>query len=225
MAKAKIAKQEYAMVPISELKEHPANPRRGAKEPLAESIQTHGFYGAVVAQKSTGLILAGNHRYREAVEQGITKIPCFFLDCSDAQAKRILLADNRTSDLGAYDDEALATLLQSLSIEAEGLTGTGYQEEDLNQLLASLPKQIPSESPHVSANLATLTPDQSATSFSLEEPFFGADLQQGGNTFIKPSVTANRVLFEVWIPEDRVGEVRPRLAGLQEVPGVMVRRR
>ena len=45
--------QDYELVPIDQLHNHPDNPRRGATEHIARSVATHGFYGAVVAQRST----------------------------------------------------------------------------------------------------------------------------------------------------------------------------
>ena len=39
--------------PIAELTEHPDNPNRGDVELLRDSIEHHGFYGAVLVQKSS----------------------------------------------------------------------------------------------------------------------------------------------------------------------------
>lgn len=104
------------------LKEHPQNPRRGVVEAIAESIDVNGWYGAIVAQKSTGYILAGNHRYRAAVAAGAKTVPVIWMDIDDEAALRILLADNRTADLGHYDEAVLAGILESLPT----LGGTGY---------------------------------------------------------------------------------------------------
>lgn len=119
-------KQEYELVKIDgdsdPLKEHPRNPRRGNVEAIEESVEANGWYGAVVAQKSTGYILAGNHRYRVAVAKGAKEVPVIWHDVDDETALRILLADNRTADLGTYDEETLTELLEGL----ETLEGTGY---------------------------------------------------------------------------------------------------
>lgn len=118
--------QTYEVVSLTgntdPLKEHPQNPRRGVVEAIDQSIEKNGWYGAIIAQKSTGYILAGNHRYRAAVEKGATDIPVIWRDVDDETALRILLADNRTADLGTYDEELLDGLLQELG----DLTGTGY---------------------------------------------------------------------------------------------------
>lgn len=71
-------------------------------------------------QKSTGNILAGNHTYKALVGMGETEIPAIFVDVDNETATRILLADNRTADLGEYDEQQLNQLLKGL----EEFTGT-----------------------------------------------------------------------------------------------------
>jgi hypothetical protein len=86
-------------------------------------------------QKATGLILAGNTTWKAAKEEGYTDIAVIELDVADDQAIRILLADNRTAQLGdGYDDRLLAELLGDLP----DLDGTGFDQMDLDALIASL---------------------------------------------------------------------------------------
>lgn len=134
---ANIINQKSELVPVGELKTHPENPRRGDVSLVAESIRTNGFYGAVVAQRSTGYVLAGNHRLMAADSVGLDEIPVVWVDVDDEQAMRILLADNRTSDLAAYDDDSLGRLLEHLSSTDGGLEGTGYSEFDLSALTSA----------------------------------------------------------------------------------------
>jgi ParB-like chromosome segregation protein Spo0J len=101
-----VVTQQYKIVPVEQLKIHPRNPRRGNQAIIAASIQHNGFFGAVVAQKSTGHILAGNHRYLAAVDAGAAKIPVIWLDVDDEAALKILLVDNRSNDLAGYDEAA-----------------------------------------------------------------------------------------------------------------------
>jgi len=133
----KILNQQSETVAISALKEHPRNPNRGDVDAIESSIHENGFYGAVVAQKSTGYILAGNHRYKAAQQAGAQSLPVIWVDVDDTKALKILLADNRTAELAHRDNEALAALLQELSSEDE-LVGSGYGDEDLEALLKAL---------------------------------------------------------------------------------------
>lgn len=133
--------QTFELVSVDQLTPHPENPRIGDVDVLAGSIQENGFYGAVVVQKSTGYVLAGNHRLKAARNRGIEEIPVAWVDVDDDRARRILLADNRTGDLGTYDDDLLADLLKDLAQTEEALRGTGYTPEDLDNLMALLDEQ------------------------------------------------------------------------------------
>jgi len=127
----------YEVLPLDAVKPHPRNPRRGDLDAIKASVDVNGFYGAVVANKRTGYILAGNHRWMAAKMLELPEIPVVWVDVGDAEEKRILAADNRTAELGGYDDAVLASLLQGLQDDG-GLLGTGYAEEDLDDLLSGL---------------------------------------------------------------------------------------
>lgn len=131
-------------VPINQLTNHPANPRQGDIGAIAVSIQENGWYGTIVAQKSTGHVLAGNHRLQAAQQLGIEELPVYWVDVDDIEARKILLADNRTNDLATYNDEALADLLTSLA-KTNDLAGTTYDGEDLDNLLSDLAELTPPE--------------------------------------------------------------------------------
>jgi ParB-like chromosome segregation protein Spo0J len=122
-------------VPLSAIKPHPENPRRGNVAAIAASLDLNKQYRPLVVQRSTGFILAGNHTWRGAESLGWPTVEVVYVDVSDDRARRIMAADNRTADLGTYDDEALVLLLQSLEGD---LAGTGYDGEALAELVAGL---------------------------------------------------------------------------------------
>lgn len=130
------------MVGIESVRPHPKNPRHGDVGAICESIEANGFYGAIVVQRSTGFILAGNHRLMAAKAQGLTEIPCVWVDVDDDLALRILLADNRTNDLASYDESVLASLLADLASTSD-LLGTGYDGDDLDALIAEMARGGP----------------------------------------------------------------------------------
>ena len=125
------------MVPVSDLVIHPDNPRQGDVGAIVTSIENNGWDGTIVAQRSTRRVLAGNHRLQAAHGAGIEQVPVYWVDVDDTEAKRILLADNRTSDLASWDDNILAGLLESLAQQDE-LLGSGYDGDDVDELLADL---------------------------------------------------------------------------------------
>lgn len=130
--------QGFEEVPLANLKPHPKNVNQGDFGAIQESIETNGFFGAVTANKRTGHILAGNHRYFVAKQQHADTLPVVWVDVSDEEELRILLADNRTTRLGADDESALAALLADLAQTEIGLAGTGYDGDDLDEIIGRL---------------------------------------------------------------------------------------
>lgn len=130
---AKILSTETA--PVKELKHYGRNPRRGNVDRIVESLRYHGQYRPILVRKATGEVLAGNHTLMAAKTLGWEHIDVTYLEVdSDDDAARIVLMDNRANDLAAYDDNALAELLQSLP----ELQGTGFNENEMNDLLAHI---------------------------------------------------------------------------------------
>ena len=113
---------------------HPDNPRQGDIGAIVTSIENNGWFGTLVAQRSTRQVLAGNHRLQAAIALDMQDVPVYWVDVDDAEAKRILLADNRVSDLATWDDTILVSLLESLAND-DALLGSGYDGDDLDALL------------------------------------------------------------------------------------------
>lgn len=130
------------MVSVDEVDYYPENPRRGDTRALRESLTTNGMYQPIVAQASTKYVIAGNHRLEALLELGEKQVPVLFVDVDDAEARRIALADNRTSDLAFYDDRALFDLLDKLMADEGGdisaLEGTGYDRAAFEMLMQGL---------------------------------------------------------------------------------------
>lgn len=122
------------VVPIGAVKQRKHNPRRGDVDLIAESLERNGQYRPIVVNKPTGEILAGNHCHQAATKLGWKHIAVTFVDVDEDEAARIVLADNRTADLGDYDEQILAAILSDMP----DLTGTGYTEDDLDALLKSV---------------------------------------------------------------------------------------
>ena len=126
------------MVPIMELREFPNNPRRGDVELLVESLGYHGQYRPIVANRRTSEVLAGWHTLKAARKLGWQMIAVTWVDVDPITAKRIVLADNRLTDLANYDDTALLDLLMML----ENLEGTGFNHDDLIKLESIVTGQL-----------------------------------------------------------------------------------
>jgi len=146
-----ILNQDVEDAPVASLIPHPDNPRRGDVDAIEESILANGWYGAVIVQRTTRYILAGNHRWQGATRAGALTVPTIFVDVDDAVARRIVLADNRTGDMASYDQSELAAILSQIQDEAGSITGTGYVDSDLDQILTSL-KTIQDEASDTGTN-------------------------------------------------------------------------
>lgn len=137
-----VLSEAVEMTAIADLVQHPRNAREGDVGAISESIKANGFYGAVVVQRSTRHILIGNHRVRAAAALGYQAVPVLFVDVDDERALRILLSENRLNELASNNEEAVAKLLAELAPTAEGLAGTGYDADALDDLLADLATAI-----------------------------------------------------------------------------------
>ena len=125
-------------IDIDQIHPHPRNVRQGDIGAISESLKAHGQYRAVVYQESTKRILAGNHTWKAAKALGWKQIAATPIVCDDEQALRILLADNRSSDLATYDDKELMSLLQEIADTTEQLEGTLFDGDDLDDLVFKL---------------------------------------------------------------------------------------
>jgi ParB-like chromosome segregation protein Spo0J len=126
-------------VALADLTPFEGNARRGDVDKIAESLFANGQYKPIVVNRGTHTktpneVLAGNHTVEAAKSLGWQKIQVVFVDVDRSSAVRINVADNRTSDIATDDTSALIALLQSL----EQLDGTGFTDDDLTALVASL---------------------------------------------------------------------------------------
>lgn len=139
MADSTVTRLEVTSFDVAALQVFHRNPRRGDVRAIAESLATHGQYRPIVVNVGTHTgrqfeILAGNHTYLAACSLGWATVQATTVDVDEATAHRIVLADNRLADLGAYDEVDLAAAMTA----AGDLAGTGYASSDLDELLAQL---------------------------------------------------------------------------------------
>lgn len=121
--------------PIDSLHLLPGNPRKGDVEAVKRSYARFGQRKPIVALPD-GTVIAGNHQLLAAKALGWTEIAVVISDDDEQTAKAFALADNRTSDLGTYDSEALTELLADVAVDPELLMATGYDKADLEALIS-----------------------------------------------------------------------------------------
>jgi len=132
-------------LPITELNLYDRNPRQGDVQAIKASMLANGIFRPIVVNRGThtgkpNQVLAGNHSLkamRELTEDNPddtrwSMVNVWMVDVDEEHAAKIVLADNRTADLGSYDNEELIGLMEGLQGD---LDGTGYDEDDLAILL------------------------------------------------------------------------------------------
>lgn len=126
-------------VKIQDLNYYYKNPRKGDIEAIANSLKTHGQYKTICVNKGTKTgrpleILAGNHTIKAARTLGWETIQATLIDVDEEAAAKIVIADNRTSDLAENDPAILVDLIESLT----DLDGTGWANEELEELAETI---------------------------------------------------------------------------------------
>jgi hypothetical protein len=124
------------------------NPRRGDIPAIAASLKAHDQYKPIVVNLGTHTgrpneVLAGNHTLmavRSLAESHPEdsrweNILVHWLDVDEDRAARIVVADNRTSELGHIDTAVLSEILDAIGTDLDGL---GYTNADIAELQAAL---------------------------------------------------------------------------------------
>lgn len=131
------------VVPLADLVTYERNPRQGNVSAIASSLEVLGQYRPIVVNSGskTGRpseVVAGNHTLEAARKLGWSHLTAVHVDVDDETCARIVAADNRTADLGSYDDRLLLELLSDLP----DLDGTGYEPGDLDDLATLLDDEV-----------------------------------------------------------------------------------
>lgn len=128
---------EFQLVDINKLVPYANNARTHNKEQilkLRSSLREFGFVNPVIIDKEYN-VLAGHGRIMAAKEEGITEIPCVYVDhFTEAQKKAYILADNRMALDAGWDDELLAVEMEELQNLGFDLGLTGFDESEIADL-------------------------------------------------------------------------------------------
>jgi hypothetical protein len=142
------------LVDIATVDYWPGNPRQGDVGAIVESLRRFGQLKPIVVQDSSGYVVAGNHVLAAAHALGWSAIAVVRSPLSDADARAFLVADNRLSELGTYDEVALTELLRELAVSGD-LVATGYDGDDVDAMIRRLFPEAPTEFVEFDASLET----------------------------------------------------------------------
>jgi len=125
--------------PLKRLVPNPRNPRTHSDAQIAQiagSILAFGFNSPILIDSRSNII-AGHGRYLAALKLGLDTVPVIALDhLSEIEKRAYILADNKLSELGGYDDEVLRRELAELRDAEIDLGGLGFSDDELRVLLA-----------------------------------------------------------------------------------------
>lgn len=131
------------LVSTSKLVPYVNNARTHSQEQvnkLRASLREFGFVNPVIIDKDYGVI-AGHGRLMAAKEEGITEVPCVFVDyLTEAQKKAYILADNRYAQDAGWDEELLRVEIEALEGMDFDIGLTGFTEDEVSDLFAMADK-------------------------------------------------------------------------------------
>ncbi|MGL4410207.1 MAG: ParB/Srx family N-terminal domain-containing protein [Zoogloea sp.] len=133
--------KRFEQWPVDRLQPYARNARTHSEAQVAKiaaSITEFGFTNPILVDSSDGII-AGHGRLLAAQLLGMAEVPVLVLDhLTDAQRRAYILADNRLALDAGWDEALLAEELAALQGEGFDLELTGFEEDELDQLLADM---------------------------------------------------------------------------------------
>ena len=132
--------ERFEKVNIEKLVPYARNARTHSKEQvlqLRSSLREFGFINPIIVDKDF-TIIAGHGRVLAAKEEGITEVPCVFVEhLTEAQKRAYIIADNRLALNAGWDAEMLSVELSELQGADFDLSLLGFDNGELNKLMGS----------------------------------------------------------------------------------------
>ncbi|MGH7128401.1 MAG: ParB N-terminal domain-containing protein [Planctomycetaceae bacterium] len=139
-------------LPIDTLRPAPYNPRvplrpgSAAYRRLERSIDEFDLVQPIVWNELTGHVVAGHQRLEILKVRGITEVPAVVVSLSIEREKALNVALNNANVGSDWDADRLLGLLGELSALPEfDATLTGFDADELNELLLAPAAELPQE--------------------------------------------------------------------------------
>jgi ParB-like chromosome segregation protein Spo0J len=143
-------------IALEEIARWPRNPKLHQVDKITDSIDRFGFVQPLMMDERTGQLVAGHGRLETLQKMkasghpppkriisgagGKWMVPVIRgVDFKDeVEAEAYLLADNRLTEIGGWDDKALAEIIADLQTRgSQALVGIGWDKPDIDALLQS----------------------------------------------------------------------------------------
>lgn len=126
--------------PVSALVPYVRNSRTHSDEQVGqiiESIRQFGWTNPLIIDGANGLI-AGEGRLKAAIRMGLEEVPCIEKgDMSELQRRAYVIADNKLALNAGWNTELLQLELGELADEGFDLGLTGFNDEELMNLMGT----------------------------------------------------------------------------------------
>lgn len=123
----------YLAFPVDKLNQDPDNARSHPTknyEEVKQSIEDYQVRESLKVRKDNLVIEAGNLRHRVLRDEGYKWVPVLLCDDDKEKATLFGLADNRTAELGVWNQDVVVEQLDKAAEDWGGVDGTGFTEED-----------------------------------------------------------------------------------------------
>ena len=132
--------KDFQLISVERLIPYVNNARTHSKEQilkLRSSLREFGFINPILIDRNYN-VLAGHGRLMAAKEEGISEVPCVYVDhLTEAQKKAYVLADNRMALDAGWDEELLSVEMSELQELGFDLELTGFDEKEIADLFAT----------------------------------------------------------------------------------------
>lgn len=128
---------DVKQIPVCDLIEYANNPRKNdhVVDKIAAAIREFGFRIPIIA-KSDGTVVDGHLRLKAAKKLKLEKVPVLNADdMTETQIKAFRISVNKMSDLADWDEQVLALELSELQDLDFDLSLTGFDNDELTELL------------------------------------------------------------------------------------------
>ena len=127
--------EKLELIAIDKLIPYVNNARTHSDEQIKKiqaSLREFGFVNPVLIDKDCGII-AGHGRVEAAKREGMTKVPCVWVEhLTEAQKKAYILADNRLAELASWDMDIVDSELADLETIVFDISLTGFEAIDVD---------------------------------------------------------------------------------------------
>lgn len=129
----------YKTLPVADLVPYARNSRTHSPQQvdkIAASIREFGFLNPIIVDADNGIV-AGHGRVMAAQKLGLASLPVIeAAHLTEAQKRAYVIADNRLALDAGWDNELLKIELQDLDAEGFDLSLTGFNLDEIGNLLA-----------------------------------------------------------------------------------------